>query len=207
MLCTVWTRNNLNCVAYKCPLSLVYPTHFFQVRQRWLSKTVSPTGLGMMKAVKTYVDPQNIFASGNLFTAVPKAKLWIFQLVRCNMLNRTLESTSRRNSVFQWHNGLYFNEMGFDIMSRLQFHFKLGFKVKLVLFVHNGADHSVLFHRAWLSPLSSDVCLIAYKNSRQVLRVLHDEMMKWFTYPEHCQTFYDYPRISFKIHTFYYRKT
>ena len=150
MLCTVWTRINLNCVAYKCPLSLVYPTHFFQVRQRWLSKTVSPTGLGMMKAVKTYVDPQNIFASGNLFSAVPKAKLWTFQLVRCNMINWTWESTSRRNSVFHWHNGLYFNEMGFEIMSRLQFHFKLGFKVKLVLFVHNGADHSVLFHRAWV---------------------------------------------------------
>jgi len=46
-----------------------------KVRQRWLSKTVSPTGLGMMKAVKSYVDPQNIFASGNLFSAVPKAKL------------------------------------------------------------------------------------------------------------------------------------
>jgi len=46
-----------------------------KVRQKWLSKTVSPAGLGMMKAVKTFVDPQNIFASGNLFTAVPKAKL------------------------------------------------------------------------------------------------------------------------------------
>ena len=47
----------------------------FQVRQKWLAKTVSPAGLGMMKAVKTFVDPQNIFASGNLFPAVPKAKL------------------------------------------------------------------------------------------------------------------------------------
>jgi len=45
-----------------------------KVRQKWLTKTVSPVGLGMMKAVKNFVDPKNIFGNGNLFE-VPKAKL------------------------------------------------------------------------------------------------------------------------------------
>lgn len=37
-----------------------------KVRKRWLESTVSQVGLGMMRAVKTYVDPNNIFANGNL---------------------------------------------------------------------------------------------------------------------------------------------
>lgn len=37
-----------------------------KLRKRWLEQTVSSTGVGMLKAVKQYVDPQNIFANGNI---------------------------------------------------------------------------------------------------------------------------------------------
>ncbi|XP_013414123.1 alkyldihydroxyacetonephosphate synthase, peroxisomal [Lingula anatina] len=37
-----------------------------KIRKRWLERTVSKTGVGMMKAVKEYIDPKNIFGSGNL---------------------------------------------------------------------------------------------------------------------------------------------
>ncbi|XP_076305894.1 alkyldihydroxyacetonephosphate synthase, peroxisomal-like [Tachypleus tridentatus] len=37
-----------------------------KIRKRWLKQSVSGVGLGMMKAVKEYVDPNNVFANGNL---------------------------------------------------------------------------------------------------------------------------------------------
>ena len=37
-----------------------------KVRKQWLEDTVSPVGLGMMRAIKEYVDPNNVFANGNL---------------------------------------------------------------------------------------------------------------------------------------------
>ncbi|XP_023221447.1 alkyldihydroxyacetonephosphate synthase, peroxisomal-like [Centruroides sculpturatus] len=37
-----------------------------KLRKRWMKQSVSDIGMGMMKAVKNYVDPQNIFANGNL---------------------------------------------------------------------------------------------------------------------------------------------
>ncbi len=37
-----------------------------KVRKQWLPATVSEVGIGMLKAVKQYVDPTNIFANGNL---------------------------------------------------------------------------------------------------------------------------------------------
>lgn len=37
-----------------------------KLRKRWLKQTVSDVGLGMLRAVKDYVDPNNIFANGNL---------------------------------------------------------------------------------------------------------------------------------------------
>lgn len=39
-----------------------------KLRKRWLPDTVSSIGIGMLQAVKQYVDPQNIFANGNLMT-------------------------------------------------------------------------------------------------------------------------------------------
>ncbi len=39
-----------------------------KLRKRWLEKTVSTVGLGMLRAVKQYVDPNNIFANGNLMS-------------------------------------------------------------------------------------------------------------------------------------------
>uniref|UniRef100_A0A6M2D8S1 Alkylglycerone-phosphate synthase n=2 Tax=Rhipicephalus TaxID=34630 RepID=A0A6M2D8S1_RHIMP len=37
-----------------------------KIRKRWLEQTISSTGLQMLRAVKQSVDPQNIFANGNL---------------------------------------------------------------------------------------------------------------------------------------------
>ncbi|ESP02962.1 hypothetical protein LOTGIDRAFT_230434 [Lottia gigantea] len=37
-----------------------------KVRKRWLKKTVGDVGLGAMKALKAYIDPQNIFGNDNL---------------------------------------------------------------------------------------------------------------------------------------------
>lgn len=39
-----------------------------KIRKQWLEQTVSPVGLGMLRAVKQYVDPNNIFANGNLMS-------------------------------------------------------------------------------------------------------------------------------------------
>ncbi|XP_054168040.1 alkyldihydroxyacetonephosphate synthase, peroxisomal-like [Oppia nitens] len=44
-----------------------------KIRKRWLEQTVSNVGLGMLRAVKQYVDPNNIFANGNLM--IPSSKL------------------------------------------------------------------------------------------------------------------------------------
>ncbi|KAI6235440.1 Alkylglycerone-phosphate synthase [Aphelenchoides besseyi] len=37
-----------------------------KLRKRWLSATISPVGMGVLRALKTELDPQNIFASNNL---------------------------------------------------------------------------------------------------------------------------------------------
>ncbi|XP_055348767.1 alkyldihydroxyacetonephosphate synthase, peroxisomal-like isoform X2 [Paramacrobiotus metropolitanus] len=37
-----------------------------KLRDRWLKQTISPGGLGILQAVKAYIDPKNIFAAGNL---------------------------------------------------------------------------------------------------------------------------------------------
>lgn len=37
-----------------------------KVRKKWLEDTISTVGVGMLRAVKNYVDPRNIFANGNL---------------------------------------------------------------------------------------------------------------------------------------------
>lgn len=37
-----------------------------KVRKQWLEQTVSEVGMGMMRAVKDFVDPKNVFANGNL---------------------------------------------------------------------------------------------------------------------------------------------
>ncbi|XP_041371951.1 alkyldihydroxyacetonephosphate synthase, peroxisomal-like [Gigantopelta aegis] len=37
-----------------------------KIRKKWLAKTVGEVGLGAMRAVKQYIDPQNIFANNNL---------------------------------------------------------------------------------------------------------------------------------------------
>lgn len=37
-----------------------------KIRKRWLEQTISSTGMQMLRAVKQSVDPQNIFANGNL---------------------------------------------------------------------------------------------------------------------------------------------
>jgi len=37
-----------------------------KIRRQWMKQTVGEQGIGMIEAVKKYVDPNNIFASGNL---------------------------------------------------------------------------------------------------------------------------------------------
>lgn len=37
-----------------------------KLRQKWLKPTISETGFGLLAAVKTYLDPKNTFANGNL---------------------------------------------------------------------------------------------------------------------------------------------
>lgn len=37
-----------------------------KLRKQWLPQTISSPGIGMLKAIKDYIDPQNIFANGNL---------------------------------------------------------------------------------------------------------------------------------------------
>ncbi|UYV80185.1 AGPS [Cordylochernes scorpioides] len=37
-----------------------------KIRKRWLEQTVSQPGIGALRAVKSYLDPKNIFANGNL---------------------------------------------------------------------------------------------------------------------------------------------
>ncbi|CAG2106942.1 unnamed protein product [Medioppia subpectinata] len=39
-----------------------------KIRKQWLEQTISNVGLGMLRAVKQYVDPDNIFANGNLMS-------------------------------------------------------------------------------------------------------------------------------------------
>ncbi|KAI8495545.1 hypothetical protein Bbelb_265170 [Branchiostoma belcheri] len=57
-----------------CGGSLSHHHGVGKLRKKWLSQTVSDVGIGMMKAVKQYTDPQNIFGSNNLIT-LEKAKL------------------------------------------------------------------------------------------------------------------------------------
>ena len=37
-----------------------------KLRKAWMRETVSEVGLGMLRSVKEYVDPENIFGNGNL---------------------------------------------------------------------------------------------------------------------------------------------
>jgi len=44
-----------------------------KIRKQFLERTISSPGVGLLHAVKQYLDPQNIFASGNLM--MPDARL------------------------------------------------------------------------------------------------------------------------------------
>jgi FAD linked oxidases, C-terminal domain len=37
-----------------------------KLRKQWLQETISQGGMGMLRSVKSYIDPKNIFAAGNL---------------------------------------------------------------------------------------------------------------------------------------------
>ena len=37
-----------------------------KIRKRWVSDTLSPTGVEVLRAIKERVDPKNIFGAGNL---------------------------------------------------------------------------------------------------------------------------------------------
>jgi len=42
-----------------------------KLRKPWLKKTIGDVGLGAMRAIKEYIDPQNIFGCGNLMVGDP----------------------------------------------------------------------------------------------------------------------------------------
>jgi len=44
-----------------------------KIRKEFLERTVSDTGIGILRAVKNYLDPKNIFGNGNLM--IPDSKL------------------------------------------------------------------------------------------------------------------------------------
>ena len=37
-----------------------------KIRRKWMQQVIGDQGLGMISAVKQYIDPNNIFASGNI---------------------------------------------------------------------------------------------------------------------------------------------
>lgn len=47
-------------------LSLSLSLTVGKLRKEWMKESVSGVGLGMLKSVKEYVDPENIFGNGNL---------------------------------------------------------------------------------------------------------------------------------------------
>ena len=49
-----------------CGGSLSHHHGIGKIRKRWMQQTIGDQGIGMIKAVKNYVDPTNVFASGNL---------------------------------------------------------------------------------------------------------------------------------------------
>lgn len=40
-----------------------------KIRKQWLKDTISGASMGALRAVKSYLDPNNIFANGNLLTS------------------------------------------------------------------------------------------------------------------------------------------
>lgn len=45
-----------------------------KIRRRWMKQTIGDHGIGMIKAVKDYIDPQNVFAAGNLIPSQDKSE-------------------------------------------------------------------------------------------------------------------------------------
>jgi alkyldihydroxyacetonephosphate synthase len=48
-----------------------------KIRRRWMNQSIGESGIGMLSAVKSYIDPKNIFASGKStnFSAKTEIKL------------------------------------------------------------------------------------------------------------------------------------
>ena len=66
VLTRVTSRGRIN-LDRNLNLTAFYSVSVGKIRKRWLERTVSSPGYGMLKAVKDYLDPQNIFANGNQF--------------------------------------------------------------------------------------------------------------------------------------------
>lgn len=50
----------------KCGGSLSHHHGVGKLRKAWMQQTVSPVGMAALKAVKTHIDPKNIFGNQNL---------------------------------------------------------------------------------------------------------------------------------------------
>ncbi|KAI6240943.1 Alkylglycerone-phosphate synthase [Aphelenchoides fujianensis] len=46
-----------------------------KLRKRWLADTISPVGMGVLRALKAELDPNNIFASNNLLEGEQRSKI------------------------------------------------------------------------------------------------------------------------------------
>jgi alkyldihydroxyacetonephosphate synthase len=49
-----------------CGGSLSHHHGVGKIRRRWMKQVIGDQGLGMIKAVKDYIDPNNIFSAGNI---------------------------------------------------------------------------------------------------------------------------------------------
>jgi len=63
----------------KCGGSVSHHHGVGKLRKKWMSETVSPAGLTLLKGLKKAIDPKNIFVAGNLVDAdalvLPRSKL------------------------------------------------------------------------------------------------------------------------------------
>ncbi|XP_043230932.1 alkyldihydroxyacetonephosphate synthase, peroxisomal-like [Amphibalanus amphitrite] len=56
----------------RCGGSISHHHGVGKIRQRWMRQTVSAPGLGVLRATKQYLDPDNVFACGNLYGQLPE---------------------------------------------------------------------------------------------------------------------------------------
>ena len=59
-------------VVFNNPGGILFLLIVGKLRKKWLRKTIGDVGLGSMRAVKQFIDPQNIFGCNNLMMGEPE---------------------------------------------------------------------------------------------------------------------------------------